>query len=194
MSVGVLSCSDRTSESVTDTARVVTVRDGDTIELDDGRVVRYIGINTPERGKPGADSATALNTALVMGKKVRLQFGHDRIDRYGHTLALVFADDVCVNEALVRAGWAWCYFFEGNLLDSDRLVLALQEAMDARRGLWREASGAADTPYIGSFLGHRFHYPECASVAAIELEYELQFISRDSAFYYGYAPCANCAP
>jgi endonuclease YncB( thermonuclease family) len=34
------------------TARVARVIDGDTIELDDGRRVRYIGIDTPETGDP----------------------------------------------------------------------------------------------------------------------------------------------
>ena len=37
---------------------VSKVVDGDTIELTDGRRVRYIGINTPERGQPFYDEAT----------------------------------------------------------------------------------------------------------------------------------------
>ena len=44
-----------------DKARVLRVIDGDTIELADGRRVRYIGIDSPERDQPGYDSATACN-------------------------------------------------------------------------------------------------------------------------------------
>ncbi len=60
-------------------AVVVRVIDGDTIELEDGRRVRYIGIDTPETVHPEKDvecygpEATARNRELVEGKNVELQ-------------------------------------------------------------------------------------------------------------------------
>ena len=51
--------------------RVAQVIDGDTLRLDDGRSVRMIGLNTPERGRKGrsaepfAEQATRNLRALV---------------------------------------------------------------------------------------------------------------------------------
>ena len=73
-----------------DMVRVSRVVDGDTVELADGRKVRYLGINTPERGQPFYQEATDFNAELVAGKKVRLEFDVDTIDKYGRTLAHVF--------------------------------------------------------------------------------------------------------
>ena len=58
-----------------ETAYVVKVVDGDTIDVDiDGRVerLRYIGIDTPEYYEPCGTEATQANAALVAGKTVRL--------------------------------------------------------------------------------------------------------------------------
>jgi micrococcal nuclease len=175
-------------------ARVIAVRDGDTIELDDGRVVRYIGINTPERGEPGADSATALNVRLVMGQQVRLEFGHELTDRYGRTLAFVYVGERMVNRELVRAGWAPCYFFEQNLQHAPELVRDLQEAMRAKRGLWHDPTRETADHYVASFTSFRFHRPDCLSVTHIDRDDEVIFRVRDSALFAGYSPCGHCQP
>lgn len=58
-----------------ETAVVKRVVDGDTIELSDGRKVRYIGIDTPESVDPRRSvqcfglEATDMNKELVQGKK-----------------------------------------------------------------------------------------------------------------------------
>ncbi|MBI3871869.1 MAG: thermonuclease family protein [candidate division Zixibacteria bacterium] len=187
-------CNQRSPSGNADTATVVHVRDGDTIELDDGRVIRYIGIDAPERGKPGADSATAFNVAMVMGKRVRLEYGHEKTDRYGRTLALVYVDDRSVSREMIRAGWAWCYFFEGNLGHSSDLLRALREAMSAKRGLWAMPADETSDHYVASFSSFRFHRPGCEVVATIERDNELIFPSRDSALFDGYAPCGVCRP
>ncbi len=57
-------------------ASVVGVIDGDTIDVDiDGRVyrVRYIGVDTPERGQVGYEEATFVNTQLVSNGVVWLE-------------------------------------------------------------------------------------------------------------------------
>ena len=124
-----------------ESVRVVRILDGDTVELADGRIVRLIGIDTPEKGQPGADSATMCNTALVLGRTVRLEYGHERSDRYGRTLAYLYADGRMVNREILNAGWAYCYFFEKNLKHGRELVQALDSAMIGHRGLWRAAPG-----------------------------------------------------
>ncbi len=54
-------------------AQVISITDGDTIQvLVDGvkSPVRYIGIDSPERGQPGYQTATQLNASLVQGQTV----------------------------------------------------------------------------------------------------------------------------
>lgn len=61
--------SDLFPESGSETYKVATVIDGDTILLEDGRKVRYIGINTPGRDQPFYSESTDLNRRLVAGKR-----------------------------------------------------------------------------------------------------------------------------
>ena len=65
---------------------MVSVIDGDTIELQGGCRVRYLGIDTPERGEYHADEATSRNIELVEGKIVELQSGKRDEDEYGRLL------------------------------------------------------------------------------------------------------------
>ncbi len=69
---GGLSCN--ASNGSGDTSRVARVIDGDTIELANGDRVRYIGIDTPERGESFFGAATRLNRGLVEGKNVRVVY------------------------------------------------------------------------------------------------------------------------
>ncbi|MEK6531827.1 MAG: thermonuclease family protein [Deltaproteobacteria bacterium] len=86
---------------------VARVIDGDTIRLSDGRTIRYIGMDTPERKEPFYQKAKQRNAELVAGKAVRLKVCPENpSDKYGRTLAWVYADDVFVNEALLREGLA----------------------------------------------------------------------------------------
>ncbi len=88
----------------TETVTILRVIDGDTCRLEDGRRVRYLGINAPEEGDPHANEATLANNRLVGGKTVRLEFHRSRQDKYGRLLAYVFVDDTFVNETLLRQG------------------------------------------------------------------------------------------
>ena len=72
-------------------SRVKWVIDGDTILLEDGRKVRYAGIDTPERHEPFYRKATRRNIELVKGKVVRLVICKQKPrDRFGRTLAWVY--------------------------------------------------------------------------------------------------------
>ena len=88
-------------------ATVTSVTDGDTIRvefegcpLEDVRV-RYIGIDTPERGQCYCAEATARNTALVAGQRVALQRDVSEWDSFGRLLRHVYLQDgTWVNGAL----------------------------------------------------------------------------------------------
>lgn len=67
------------------------VIDGDTFTLQDGRRIRLLGVNAPEKGLCMADRATARLTNLVEGKHVRLK--EQTMDTYGRIMASVIADE-----------------------------------------------------------------------------------------------------
>ncbi len=86
---------------------VSRVIDGDTVRLSDGRTIRYIGMDTPERKEPFYLKAKQRNAALVAGKAIRLKVCPENPkDKYNRTLAFVYADNVFVNEVLLREGLA----------------------------------------------------------------------------------------
>ena len=89
-----------------ESATVAEVVDGDTIELTDGRRVRYIGINTPERDQPYYREATEANRQLVAGQAVQLEFDQDTFDQYGRTLAYIWVDGRMANLEILSQGFA----------------------------------------------------------------------------------------
>lgn len=120
-------------------ARVSLVIDGDTVVLDNGEHVRYLGIDTPEEGEPLYWAAKSFNRRLVWRKVVYLEIGRERRDGYGRLLAYIWVerDDgwVLVNQEILRAGlarllviWPDRYY--------ERLVRALARAQVEKKGLW----------------------------------------------------------
>ena len=76
------SLTDSTSAPITE-AVVARVIDGDTIELVNGERVRFIGVDAPEIGEPGADEATEFVRELVEGHTVWLERDGNNTDRHG---------------------------------------------------------------------------------------------------------------
>jgi micrococcal nuclease len=69
-----------------DLATVTYIVDGDTIDVSIGGTtyrVRYIGIDTPERGDYFFSEATEANRVLVEGQQVILVKDVSETDRYG---------------------------------------------------------------------------------------------------------------
>jgi micrococcal nuclease len=127
------------------TARVVAIIDGDTINVDlQGQRERVcdIGINTPEtkhptRGiEPYGPEAAEANTRLVAGQTVRLELDVEGRDRYGRLLAYVSVGEVMVNAELIRQGYAQVATFPPNVKYQELFLRLQREAREAKRGLW----------------------------------------------------------
>jgi|JI8StandDraft_1071087.scaffolds.fasta_scaffold121735_2 micrococcal nuclease len=123
--------------------RVTRVVDGDTVELGDGRKVRYIGINTPETVDPRRQvecfgkEASAFNASLVEGKMVRLERDVSGTDKYGRLLRFVYLEDgTFVNEVLVREGYAYASAYAPDLTRKFFFAEAEKDARKNQRGLW----------------------------------------------------------
>jgi len=93
-------------------ATVRRVWDGNTILLEGGNSVRYIGVNTPGAGMfnrpldPFGREAAERNIELVEGKQVELEVDVTDVDPGGMMLRYVWVDGVLVNEVLLREGLA----------------------------------------------------------------------------------------
>ncbi len=126
----------------TEQVLVAQAIDGDTIELADGRLVRYLGIDTPEQGEFYGPEASAKNRELVQSKLVELQPGKRDLDEFGRLLRYVYVNGTFVNAELVAQGLARAYIFDPDERYSQVLVQLEQYAKISKRGLWVEAKGA----------------------------------------------------
>lgn len=128
----------------TTVAQVGRVIDGDTIELIDGRRVRYIGIDTPEMGDPRknvecfAKEAMEENKKLVERQTVRLEKDTSEMDKYGRLLRYVYVGDVFINDYLVRQGFARIDTVPPDVKFQQQFLEAQREAKGQGRGLWSQ--------------------------------------------------------
>ncbi len=117
-------------------ALVARVLDGDTVVLESGERVRYLGINTPEAGEPFAAAATARNAALVKGRTVTLETDAEVRDQHGRLLAFVSVGGTSVSATLIREGLAHVLLIPPNGKHAEALLALQREAQEARRGMW----------------------------------------------------------
>ena len=124
-----------------DTARVIQVIDGDTIVIEGGYRVRYIGIDAPEshpEPEPFGLEAYQANLELVENKEVRLKEDVSDRDRYGRLLRYVWVDDILVNAELVGKGLARAKAYPPDTKYQDYLEQMEAEAREAGQGMWSQ--------------------------------------------------------
>lgn len=137
-------------DSTQQTYKVTRVVDGDTIQLESGQKLRYIGIDTPETVHPTKEDgcfgkeASDFNKQLIEGKEVRLEKDVSETDRYGRLLRYVYLDDIFVNEYLVKEGYAVSSSYPPNVKYQEKLDEAERFARENGNGLWGEACELAE--------------------------------------------------
>jgi len=138
---------EETSAKLGSAGQVVRVVDGDTIQVRIGdvtRTVRYIGVDTPETVKPNepvqcfGKQASAFNTRLVTGRRVRLQYGPERRDRYGRLLAYVYlrGRSRSVNAEIVAGGYGRVLAIAPNTAHLRSYLRLERRARSRGLGLW----------------------------------------------------------
>ena len=141
------------------------VTDGDTIEVDGFGKVRFVGVNTPERGVEGYICSKRFVQKFCLNKEVSLDIDDSKYtDKYGRYLAVVIVDGKNLNEMLLKEG--------------------LAEVM------YIPPSGS----YIASANSHKFHYTTCRWGKKISEKNKVTFNSRSDAISQGYEPCKVCQP
>lgn len=132
-----------------DSGTVVRVIDGDTliVSINNGdHTIRLLNVDTPETKDPnqpveclGPQASKYLEEALPKGTQVRLEFDVERHDKYGRTLAGVFAPDgSLVNAEIAREGLGIPVQFGSNDKFLPPVQAAYEEARTAKSGLFSE--------------------------------------------------------
>ena len=120
-----------------DTVTVVEVIDGDTIVVEGGYHVRYIGVDSPETDEFYYSEAKQMNADLIAGKKVRLGSDITDKDKYGRLLRYVYVDDIFINAEMVRQGCAWSTAYPPDVKYQVYFEAMEKEARQLKRGFWR---------------------------------------------------------
>jgi len=120
--------------------KVNKVIDGDTIVLESGEVVRYIGIDTPETNESNNDcfaqEAWDINRELVEGKEIKLKKDISDKDKYGRLLRYVWVDDIFVNEYLIKEGYALSAKYSPDTKYTEQFDNFEEQAEENNLGLW----------------------------------------------------------
>ena len=111
--------------------------DGDTFRLVTGDTVRLIGIDAPELSQPGGEVSREYLAHLICGKRVTLEKGHEDKDKYNRLLRFVYINDLCINEEMIRQGYAEARYLPESPIREYYLQLEIQ-AEAARAGLWSD--------------------------------------------------------
>lgn len=119
------------------TVRVTDVIDGDSLAVAQGKTtyqVRLWGVDAPEYDQEGAEAATSWLQEMTAGATVELQRKYT--DRYGRTVALVWAGGTLLNEALVGRGLAWVHRRYCDERICETWLHLEQQAQARRSGIW----------------------------------------------------------
>jgi len=133
------------------------VVDGDTLHLENNRYVRLIGIDTPEMHesnklkrdvkRTGQDEATIklmgrkayeFTRNFVEGKRIKLEFDIEKIDKYNRLLAYAYLKDgTFINAKIVEEGYASVMTYFPNVKYADLFLRLYRQASQDQRGLWK---------------------------------------------------------
>ncbi len=132
--------------------KVVAITDGDTITILDANKqqhkIRLAGIDAPERGQAFGQAAKRKLSELVFNRQVTVEF--TKRDRWKRIVGLVSLDGRDINEAMIRAGFAWFFKRYERELDAGRrqsYARAEAVAREGKRGLWNDPGAVAPWDY-----------------------------------------------
>lgn len=144
-----------------DKVKVKSVVDGDTLWVidseDNSFKVRMIGVNTPEsvssdeskNCEQGKIASNYTKSKLTVGETVYLEYGENKEDDYGRTLAYVWLKDVdndsnenakkyMYNTELLEKGYAQTMFINPNYKYQTLFETIEKEASDNNTGFWSD--------------------------------------------------------
>lgn len=125
-------------EEIKDLYIVTRVIDGDTIEIEGGKRVRLICINTPETGEKGYKESKDFLIDLILNKEVKLVLDFTEKDKYGRLLRYIYLEDGrFVNELIVRLGYGVAYPYGQDTSLCPLIENAERLAEESNLGIWK---------------------------------------------------------
>ncbi|MEK7525922.1 MAG: thermonuclease family protein [Patescibacteria group bacterium] len=120
-------------------AIVKKVIDGDTVELNNGLILRYVGITAPETGEPFEKESTETNRILVEGKEITLEYDNYKSDKFGRILAYAILNGKNISVELVRKGMAELVIYQKRkpFIHQDKLLEVQEYAKKNNLGIWK---------------------------------------------------------
>ena len=166
----------------TQTAVVTRVIDDDTIEIEGGQRVRYIGIDTPEKGEYFFEEATAKNSELVLGKEIRLEKDVSETDQYDRLLRYVYIGDLFINAELVRLGYAREALYPPDTMHSEEFYRLEKYALASDLGLHNEPEPEPEPTYVPTYTPKLFEEPE-SDVPTYKANDVIELAKQSSSLY-----------
>ena len=161
--------------------------------MSNGDEIRLIGIDAPEKGRPGADEARTFLTNLIKGKQLRLAGDKEDKDRYHRLLRYAYLGDIFVNAEMIKQGYAVTLFIPPNDKYRTEFTALEQTAKEAKKGDWIQGGAKEilevkeEMVYVTS-TGKKYHRAGCSSLSKTRIAMTLEKAKKD------YLPCKQCDP
>ncbi|MEM7825454.1 MAG: thermonuclease family protein [Candidatus Aenigmatarchaeota archaeon] len=130
---------------------VARVIDGDTFELANGKKVRLLGVDAPEKNKYFYLEAKEKLEELIGSKNVFLEADVTNSDTSGRLLRYVFVGNTFVNLEMVKQGFASVYIVSPNQKYYSQFLEAEEHARKNRLGIWGKISEFSGCIKISEF-------------------------------------------
>lgn len=184
------------------------VVDGDTIDVQGVGRIRFVGVNTPERGQAGYQEAKNFITSLCLGKTIGLDIDNSKNhDKYGRTLAVVYVGDTNLNAELLKRGYAevmyippsefnpysWTGTTNYNPVSKSKSSNSKPTSVSKSTSSSSSSSSSGGS-YVANSNTGVFHYAGCRYVARMNEGNKVFYSSSAAAKAGGYRACLVCKP
>lgn len=182
------------------------VVDGDTIYLKNGKKVRLVGVNTPEKGVTGYQASKKFVQKLCLNREVGINVDDRKYrDKYGRTLAVVIVDGKNLNEMLLKEGLAEVMYIPpsefspykwagDSTVSNHNTQTQTTSTVQKNNPQPASVSTSSSSGYIGNRNSLKFHEVDCEGVSKMNEKNKVYFKSRQEAVNDGYIPCKMCNP
>jgi len=182
-------------------AVVHEVLTGDTLRLEGGKTLRYVGMQAPPLQsvillvREYGANALEFNKKLVEGRRIWIEWGSQIRDDQNNLLGYVFLEDgTFVNLEMIKAGHGRALKSAPNIKYSGAFRKAELGARRAKKGLWKEEpeNPFIKSEYIGDTNTKIFYFPTSPELERISPSRFVKFRSRVEAKAAGYKACSTC--
>lgn len=193
VSVGInlLLLSDRYRDQI-----VISVPDGDSLQLQDGRRVRLLGVDAPEKNRCFAEESRQKLEALTLSKHIRIT--DIATDDFGRQLGLIYVGNTIIQNELISGGFVK---FTGTSSQKALFEESSSRAKEQQLGIYSPACRPQQPTNDCNIKGntrsgnHIYHLPTCKNYkqTEIDLSYGDQwFCTEQEAQKAGFTKATGC--